>query len=843
MKRTLSTLAQLLPLTALAGSFGGPGTLAPDRAYDVRHLHLDLAVHPERRLVEGAVELRVAPFPGGDAELLLNQIALDIRAVRSNGAEVPYRVEGERLWVTLNPALGEQTVRVEYAATPKSGLHFRAPGPDSSDTYPEVWSQGEGEENRHWIPLPDRPDDRFTTSARITVPEGWRALSNGLGGFDGAAWTYRLDQEHVGYLIMLAAAPYEVRSASWRDRPIEQWIPPNATVAQAARTGEQLPAMLDLFSELTGVEYPYPTYREVFVQRFLYTGMENTTSTVMHRRVLGTTTDPAHGDGAESVTAHELAHQWYGDLLTCDTWSELWLNEGFATFFAAEWMRRHHGEARFAADLADRIQAASNGNPGPLAGRPWSTSKGDHGPNDRVYTKGSAVLQALRIYLGEDAFWAGIRRYTQGHAHGQVETEDLRQAMEQVSGRHLRWFFDQWVHRPGAPTLKASSSWSKGELTLSLSQTPPEGAEPFALPMTVEIGTKTGTVRRQILMDITQVRVVMPMEEAPEYVAFDPDGGLPLRLEVTQTPAMWLSQLKRSTPFAKVLAVRALGGLTPTPEITAALTELLRDPSLDMALEAAHALGERPHKAHHDALAAVAADATARLELRITATSELSRAPHDPAFVSVLAKIAKDAANHPDLRAAALTALRAHDRAQARSIAQAALRGKPSPGVSNPLAEAALDVLSRVANPDDLSTTLRWLSPQATEDALGSAIWASVTLAEAVEDREDRQDARAQVARAIEPLLRSPDLKLRRQAVSALGQVGDAQAMTSLKERALVETVPSLLNSIDAAIRDIQRAQWGAEEPEESATEGRLKALEEQLEALQGELEALERRR
>ncbi|MEY3212794.1 MAG: hypothetical protein RIT28_3275, partial [Pseudomonadota bacterium] len=712
MKRTLLTLLQLLPLTALAGSFGGPGTLAPDRAFDVRHLHLDLTVLPEARRVEGAVELGVVPFPNGDGQLLLNQIALEIQSVQAGGKDLPFVVEGETLRVNLDPSLGEQTVRIEYAASPKSGLHFRAPGPDSSDTYAEVWSQGEGEENRHWIPLPDRPDDRFTTSARIVVPEGWRALSNGLGGFDGTAWTYRLEQEHVGYLIMLAAAPYEVRSATWRNHPIEQWIPPNATADQAARTGEHIPGMLDLFSLLTGVEYPYPTYREVFVQRFLYTGMENTTSTVMHRRVLGTKDDPAHGDGGESVTAHELAHQWYGDLLTCDTWTELWLNEGFATFFAAEWMRSRHGEHHFAANLADRIRSASSGTPGPLAGRSWSTAKGDHGPNDRVYTKGSAVLQALRVYLGEDAFWAGIRRYTQGHAHGQVESEDLRQAMEQASGRHLRWFFDQWVHSPGAPTLSASASWSNGELSLSLRQTPPEGAEPFALPMTVEVGTKRGPVRRKILMDIAQVRVVLPLDEAPDYVAFDPDGGLPVKLEVTQSPEMWLNQLKSSTAYGQVLAVRALGGLPPTKAITDALLALLNGDDLDMAIEAAHALGEQPDKAHHAALMATMLSPAARIELRIVAASQLSGAPRDTGLLAALAKTAKDATNHPDLRAAALHALRPHDRAQARGLAQAALKGKPSPGVSNPFVEAALDVLSRVANPDDLNLTLRWLNPQ-----------------------------------------------------------------------------------------------------------------------------------
>lgn len=842
MKRTLSTLAQLLPLTALAGSLGGPGSLAPDRAFDVRHLHLDLKVLPEAGRVEGAAELRVVPFPGGDGQLLLNQIALEVRSVRVSGQDVPFVVDGEALRVSLDPSLGEQTVRIEYAATPRSGLHFRAPGPASSDTYAEVWSQGEGEENRHWIPLPDRPDDRFTTSARFTVPEGWRALSNGLGGFDGAAWTYRLDETHVGYLIMLAAGPYEVRASSWRDRPVEQWIPPDATLSQAARTGDQLPAMLDLFSELTGVEYPYPTYREVFVQRFLYTGMENTTSTVMHRRVLGTAQDPAHGDGAESVTAHELAHQWYGDLLTCDTWTELWLNEGFATFFAAEWMRAQRGELHFAVDLADRFRSASSGQAGPLAGRSWSTPKGDHGPNDRVYTKGSSVLQALRVYLGEDAFWAGIRRYTQANAHGQVETEDLRQAMEQVSGRHLRWFFDQWVHSPGAPTLTASASWSGGELSLSLRQTPPEGAEPFALPMTVEVGTKRGPVRRKVLMDIAQVRVVLPLDEAPDYVAFDPDGGLPVRMEVTQSPEMWLRQLQSSTPYAQVLAVRALGGLKPTPAITEALLARLQGEDLDMAIEAAHALAETPTGAHHAALAAVMVDGSARLELRIVAARQLSEAMTTPSLVSALAKTAKDAAGHPDLRAAALSALRPHDRAQARAVAQAALKGKPTPGASSPVAEAALDLLSQIANPDDLALTLRWLSPQASEDALGSAIWASVTLAQAIDDRDDRDAAKARVSRAIEPLLSSPDLKLRRQAVSALGQVGDEGAVKRLKALKLVETVPGLLTSIDNAIRDIYRGQRG-EEPEERSTEGRLKALEEQVQTLQDELDALEKRR
>jgi HEAT repeat protein len=251
-----------------------------------------------------------------------------------------------------------------------------------------------------------------------------------------------------------------------------------------------------------------------------------------------------------------------------------------------------------------------------------------------------------------------------------------------------------------------------------------------------------------------------------------------------------------------------LGALKPTPAITEALLALLNGADLDMAIEAAQALGEQPDKAHHAALMGILVNPAARLELRITAANQLRSAPSEPGISSALAKTAKDATNHPDLRAAALNSLRPHDRAQARGLAQAALKGKPTPGVSNPFAEAALDVLSRVANPDDLNLTLRWLSPQAPEDALGSAIWASVTLAEAIDDRSDRREAKTRVARAIEPLLSSTDLKLRRQAVSALGQVGDERAVSSLKALRLVETVPGLQESIDGAIRSIQRGDW-----------------------------------
>lgn len=802
----------------------GPGVDAPDRDWDLTHVHMDLTFEPDAERVHGAVTLSLSPLLPPSEVVVLDAIDFDVTRVTVDGEEASFRVDHERLEVDV-PAR-EHELTVEYAATPRNGLHFRGSGPD---TYPEVWTQGEGEDNRHWLPLPDYPNDRFTTSGRFVAPKDWKVLSNGVGSFDGEAWNYTMDQEMVSYLIMVAAAEYKVQSEDWKGMPVEQWLPPDATKQQGESVQGLLPPMLDFFSEKTGVPYPYPTYREVYVQRFLYTGMENTTSTVMARRVLLHEDQmQTRIDGTESVMAHELAHQWYGDLLTCRTWHELWLNEGFATFMASEWLRQERGEEYWAASVARRYDWSLTS--GPVAGRWWSSPDGSHAQSANVYSKGSSVLEMLRVMLGEEAFWAGIQLYTQRHSDTLVETEDLRRAMEEVSGQHLRWFFDQWVHLGGTPTLDASWAFSDGELRVTLKR----GEKPWVFPVEVEAGGQLRTV----WVDDDKVVLVIPMDEPPPYVAVDPRGGLLAEITTKQSEAMWLAQAQSAPhPYARIRAIQALADFDG--ESMDWRLEVASDETQPLAIRRAviQSITSTPDEAVHDALAKLLKDDHARI--RQDATRALADQPGDQ---SAPLAAAYRSERTPDVKGSLLKAWARHDRYEALRDAESWLRLRRAGHSPNPVHGAALDVLQKHGDTAQLDVILRYVNVDMPYDVAHKAMWASTTIIARVPPGVERTRAQEKAARAIEPQLGSAHLRTRSTAISVLGHVGDAQTIRELQAFQKV-AISNLEQRAENAIDAIRKRDDSVPTPDDGELEQRLLALEEQLAEQEERLNTLEERR
>jgi len=808
-----------IALSSAPPKHGAPGVESRDRHWDVTHLALALDLDPEERRIDGSVTLYVEPLQPPSSELRLDQVGLNIQGVWIDDQEQAFRADDEHLHIDLDPS-GPHKVHVRYDAQPENGLHWRGDGPD---TYSEVWSQGEGEDNRYWIPLWDHPNDRFTYSGVFTAPEGWQVLSNGLGGRDDlGAWSYEMEEDLVAYLIMVAAAPYTVIKNDQGEVPIEWWIPPDADARQAHNAAGNLPKMLEFFGEKTGLDYPYPIYREVYVQRFLYTGMENTTSTVMHRRVLLDDVLVSTRRGSESVVAHELAHQWYGDALTCRSWHELWLNEGFATFFASEWMRQVDGDEAWAASLANRYD---HSHTGPLAGRWWSTPEGDHAPSSNVYSKGSSVLQMLRVMLGEEAFWAGIERYTTENAHSMVETDDLRRAFEHTSGLHLRWFFDQWVHLPGGAELEVSQSFSEGVLTIKLDQKEQEDRPIFVLPVDVEVGGAAEPVRRRVWMDSTHAELTIDLDEAPAYIAVDPDGGLLAHIDVKQSNAMWQAQAERSTPYARVRAIEALAEDAENEPFLLAIAQNTEE-STALRIEAIEAL---KHSAAGAEVAALLSDADDRVRQAAADNLAGSTAAVGPALAA-----AWRSETQPDVKAQVLRSLRKHDPVLARAEAKKWLRNRT--GFHNPVHGAALGVLKREAKPTDAALVRRFVKAETAADLLHTAIWAAVHIVEK-QKGEERTQAREDLARQLEPLLASADLRTRQTVVSALGKVGDARTQDALKRYRKVTRLQSEKERATSALDAIRNRKDDAEESEAS-TAARLEKLEEELDALREELDA-----
>ncbi|HJN75532.1 MAG TPA: M1 family aminopeptidase [Myxococcota bacterium] len=811
-----------IALSSAPPKHGAPGVEAPDRHWDLVHLELDLELSPAAGRIEGSATLSVEPMLPPASELRLDQVGLQIDEVLIDGEATTWRSDDTHLHVELDPS-GSHEVYVAYSAEPETGLHFRGDGPD---TYTEVWSQGEGEDNRHWLPLWDHPNDRFTYRGTFRAPKGYSVLSNGVGGQnEDGSWTWELTEgDLVAYLVMVAAAEYQRVELDGGPVPIEWWLPPDATVEQAHNAAGRLPEMLRFFGELSGLPYPWANYREVYVQRFMYTGMENTTATVMHRRVLIDDEFLGTRRGSESVVAHELAHQWYGDTLTCRSWHEIWLNEGFATFFSAEWMRHADGDEQFYANVAQRYDGSHTG---PLAGRFWSTPEGDHPPSQNVYAKGSSVLQMLRVMLGEEAFWAGIHRYTTENAMGMVETDDLRRAFEDVTGLHLRWFFDQWVHLPGGAELKVSQSWDNdaGILTVHVEQV----EKLLVLPIDIEVGLSEESQRQRLWLDGESASVTFELEGAPAYVAIDPDAGLLAHVEVDQSNEMWQAQATRSTPYARVRAIEALSKDGDNEDFLVGIAANVAAATA-YRLEAIDALVGGGSGAE---LAELLDDEDERVRKKAAEALYGSTAE-----VGAELRAAWRSERQPDVRASILRSLRPHDESFARRVALAEIKRPTS--THNPVHNAALNVLKKAGESNDLAAVLRLIREETHREVLHTGIWTAVGIAER-QDGKTRDRAREDLARELEPLVASTDLRTRQTAVSALGKVGDSESTSVLKAYRKLTRLQEQKDSATRAIDAIRDRKDPAKETDAEVGR-RLEKLEDDLEGLRREVDEMKER-
>jgi aminopeptidase N len=599
MIRVARALALSLLLVSLCAAEETPYRTPPDRPIDVTAIDLDLRVDLKAKQVQGKATLELTAVRDVEG-VRLDAVDMDIAGVYSAGADLSkhdYDYDGETLWIKTALKRGESAaLRVDYTVTePKGGLHFFGPTEDAPDVPWQVWSQGETEHNRHWIPCVDHPSERQRTSMSVTVESGLTVISNGTlvkkTERDGlTSWRYEQDREHVVYLVTLVVGTFDAATDTWRGKPLGYYVPPGRA-DDIPRSFAKTKAMLDAFTEMTGLEYPWPKYDQVVVEQFGWGGMENTGATTLNERTLHDAR--AHLDySSEGLVAHELAHQWFGDLITCQDWTHLWLNESFATYFANLWVEHSKGAEEFAYDMlrtADRGRGA--GRDRPIADRhyphPGSMFDG------RAYPKGACVLHQLRRRLGDDAFWRGIRLYVSRHKDSSTETTMFRRAMEEVSGQNLERFFHDFIDRPGVPKLdvKLQRDAERGLLTVTVKQT--QGGAPYAFPAELLFRFGDEEVCHTFPVDQTEARFLIPEKRAPTLFRFDPREVVLLKeLKVHKSRELWLEQLQSDDTSGRVWAARKLGDDRSPQAVGGLVAALSDDPFWGVRAEAATALGK-----------------------------------------------------------------------------------------------------------------------------------------------------------------------------------------------------------------------------------------------------------
>ncbi|MBT3224017.1 MAG: hypothetical protein HN348_33530, partial [Proteobacteria bacterium] len=367
-----------------------PGEVMPDRHWDFVHLDLTVKVDWESESVTGTAVHQVEPLGRPYGWVRLHQVALDIAEVLVNGREVQgWRLGNDTLDIPVPPGRDAE-VTVSWRTTPDSGMHFRGQR-GSADEIREVWTHGEPEENRYWFPGWDYPNDLFTVTTHVEVREPFVALANGVLeektplGDGWNRYSYSFDYPIANYLIAIAAGEYRSYDADGVV-PLEFIASRRAREEDVRQTLATSAEQMVYFGESFGTPYPFPVYRQLFVQRFKHSGMENSSFTILNDGLL------RHKD--EEVTirdqmlvAHELAHQWFGDLLFCYGWREMWLKEGLAEYYSYRWLEHHYGPGLAASWMKSTLNMADD-DANPMSPRGWSEGEEQY---SSVYSRGAAV--------------------------------------------------------------------------------------------------------------------------------------------------------------------------------------------------------------------------------------------------------------------------------------------------------------------------------------------------------------------------------------------------------------------------------------------------------------------
>lgn len=807
----------------------------PDRGWDLEHLELDLRLDPGAGSVQGQAIWDAQRLDPITPWLDLHQIALQIDGIVVDGQPIEgWTTAGDRLRIPIPVDRQRIRVAIAYRATPETGLHFRGGDGAPPRELPEIFSQGEAEDNRHWYPGWDYPNDRFTVRTHLTVPSELFASANGTlearepldGGW--TRWTYHLDRPIVNYLVAITVGAHDLHEAEG-SVPLSYVVPkgtdPRVVERTFARTVPQLAFLEDLLDE----PFPYPVYRQAVVQRFLYGGMENAALTILNDdRLLASDDEPQ--DRTDNTLAHELAHQWFGDLLTCYGWRELWLNEGFATYYAGRWQAHEQGPERWGALVRRWHAGALRSDRAPMAAR--AHSRVDDLDNSAVYVKGASVLHMLHVYLGAEVFDRAIVAYLDRH-HGQlVETEDLRRVLEDASGKHLGWLFDQWVTGAGHAKISTGHRFDGSQLTIELTQA--QDRPRFVAPVEVEIGTiDGGSTLHTLWLSEGTTKLSIPTGIAPSFVAINPQGGMLASWSHDQPPAAWAAQAHHSEhAYARLVAIEALGRAQASGVTLQALTKLLSDPAMTIRAAAALALGQTRQPQATAALQGALQDPQGLVR---HAAAEALGVLGQPSAARSLQQLVRTDPD-PSVRGEALRSLAALDPDTSRATARLWIL-RPDPSSRGEQHRAAADVLAEHGRPSDLAPLLPHLREDRTPDLqLRALARAAVAL---VEPLEPGDPARARLAGRLEPLLSSASVRLRSATIGWLARVGHSGSEVALIRFA--RSNPGAWRDLSSRALDAATLiRAGQDEPPPEVPDPDLERLRQELEALTQRLEALE---
>lgn len=558
---------------------------ARSREYDLQHSKMALRFDIEQKKVLGDVTHSLSILREGASKIAFDSVALTIQSVSVNRAVAKFESTADKLIVAL-PAVahaGEKyEIEIRYEGKPAKGLYFILPDKEYPDRPIQIWTQGESEDTRYYLPTYDYPNDRLTTETILTVPASWTTVANGKlvsvsntsGGMK--TWTWREGLPSSTYLITVVAGEFDEAKQSWRGVPVTYYAP-KGRGDRLLPNYERTPAMMEVFSKKLGVDYPWEKYAQVMVDDFVAGGMENTSATTNTSSSLkNPKLIPEFPGDEDPLISHELAHQWFGDLVTCKDWGNVWLNEGFATFFEMVWSEEHYPKDQADFERWQKMKKwldLTNLYAKPMVRHDFEDSSEFDG---NAYDKGGLVLHMLRHQIGEEPFNRGVKRYLEANRGKNVVTADLIKAIEEANHIDVQHFFDQWVYGAGAPKFEISYTHDDAKHQIALSVTQTQKSEGyvgvFQVPVDVEVVTPSGAKVHTVHITKEAQTFAIPADAAPLMVVFDKGGRLLKSADFHKEKKEWIYQLKNATELAdRADAIAALGKIKNDDEVLAAL--------------------------------------------------------------------------------------------------------------------------------------------------------------------------------------------------------------------------------------------------------------------------------
>ena len=799
-RRTVSfAAATLLAILFASLQLGADEPYARSRDYDLQHSRIALRFDLEQKKVIGEVTHTLTVLRDSTSKIVFDSAGLTIQSVIVNKSPAKFEIKDDKLAIPLTTAAraGEKfDVTIRYEGKPTKGLYFIFPDKDYPDRPKQVWTQGESEDTRYYLPTYDYPNDRLTTETILTVPASWVTVANGklIGVADTAngmkTWTWKESLPSSTYLITVVAGELDEVKDAWRGMPVTYYAP-KGRGDRLSINYSRTPQMIELFSKKLGIDYPWEKYAQSMVDDFVAGGMENssattnTSSSLQHPKLA-----PEYLTGQDDLISHELGHQWFGDLVTCKDWGDIWLNEGFATFMETVWSESHFGKDQ--ADYERWLSAHSWFEQPNLYDKPIVRHDfNDSGEFDgNAYTKGGWVLYMLRHQIGEDAFYRGLKHYLEVNRGKNVVTADLAKAMEEATHTNVDQFFNQWLYGAGAPKFDLSYKYddAKHEVSLTVKQTQKvEGhVGLFHIPTEVEITTASGPKLFPVTVSSEKDTEVFTFraDSAPLMVLFDKGGHILKSADFHKERKEWLYQLKNATELAdRADAVAALGKLKGDEDAVAALADTLRnDKAWGVRANAADALGRLGGSTASKQLLE-ALNTAKEPWVRNRIVSALADFKDDPAIVAKLSAIAGDDSSYR-ARAAALQALGRLKAPGALATLDAAAAADSPDGF---LRNAALRSMGPLGDDKAVPLLLQWSAPGKPVDSRNAAIASLARL------QRDNKEITSQIA----SYLSEPHFPIRMASIFALGARGDASAIPALEallksDDLSIEMVPTI---------------------------------------------------